>query len=71
MSVVNGNGYKVKMEYPKGLLYWMSSQGYDENADNSGNNGNASGGNIFNPLSGSIFQKIFELFRRMIQIIMG
>ena len=75
MSVVNGNGYTVKMEYPKGLLYWMSSQGYDENSGNSGGSGSdngSSGGNTsYNPLSGNIFQKIFELFRRMIQVIMG
>lgn len=71
MTVVNGNGYTVKMEYPKGLLYWMSSQGYDENAnpDDSGNS-DSSGGD-FKPLVGNIFQKIFEFFKRMIQVIMG
>ena len=70
MSVINGNGYNVKMEYPKGLLYWMSSQGYDENAKPDDDNPGSSGGS-FKPLVGNIFQKIFELFRRMIAIIMG
>ncbi len=73
MTVVNGNGYTVKLEYPKGLLYWMSSQGYDENAqpDNSGSSDSGSSGGNYKPLTGDIFQKIFELFRRMIEIIMG
>lgn len=70
MSVINGNGYSVKVEYPKGLLYWMSSQGYDENAKPDDDNPGSSGGS-FKPLVGNIFQKIFELFRRMIAIIMG
>ena len=73
MTVVNGNGYTVKLEYPKGLLYWMSSQGYDENAqpDDSGSSDSGSSGGNYKPLTGDIFQKIFELFRRMIEIIMG
>lgn len=74
MSVVNGNGYTVNMEYPKGLLYWMSSQGYNENATKPDDSGNSSGDNnngSFGALTGNIFQKIFELFRRMIEIIMA
>lgn len=70
INVINGNGYPVKMEYPKGLLYWMSSQGYDENSSSGeDNNDDSSGG--FVPIIGNLFQKIFALFRRMIEIVMS
>ncbi len=70
MTTINGNGYPVKLVYPKGFLYWLSSQGYD---------GDPTGGDINNPssgipsvdLSGSIFKKIIEIFKMLIKIIMG
>lgn len=71
INVINGNGYPVTLKYPQGLLYWMSSQGYDENkTPDSGDDEPGSSGGSFTPLFGNIFQKIFELFRRMIAIIM-
>lgn len=67
INITNGNGYPVKMTYPNGLLYWISSQGYDENADNpSDDEGDSS-----IPIAGNIIQKIFAFFKRMINLIMG
>lgn len=73
MTTTNGNGYPVKLNYPEGLLYWLSSQGYTENGnEGEGSDGSGSSGNIqFPPLTGNIFQKILQLFRRMIEIIMS
>ena len=69
INVINGNNYPVKMQYPQGLLYWMSSQGYDENGS-SGDSGNNSQGGIISGIT-NIFRQIFDLFRKMIEIIMG
>ena len=70
INVINGNSYPVKMQYPQGLLYWMSSQGYDENGSSGDNSGNNSQGGIISGIT-NIFRQIFDLFRKMIEIIMG
>ena len=70
INVINGNNYPVKMQYPQGLLYWMSSQGYDENGSSGDNSGNNSQGGIISGIT-NIFRQIFDLFRKMIEIIMG
>lgn len=59
MTTVNGNGYTA---VNKGMLDWLSSQGYDENSNQNGS--------LF-PTIANIFQRIIALFRRMIEIIMG
>lgn len=69
INVINGNGYPVKMTYPNGLLYWMSSQGYDENGSSGESDNNSQGGAI--TVIGNIFKQIFDFFRKMIAIIMG
>ena len=71
INVINGNGYEVKLKYPDGLLSWLSSQGYNESTKPEEDDKPGSSGGNFKPLVGNIFQKIFELFRRMIAIIMG
>ena len=69
INVINGNGYPVKMNYPNGLLYWMSSQGYNENSSTDEDDNDSTGG--FIPAIGNIFQQIFALFRKMLAIILG
>lgn len=69
INVINGNNYPITLKYPQGLLYWMSSQGYDENGSSDNNNNNSQGG-IISGLT-NIFKQIFDLFRKMIEIIMG
>jgi poly(3-hydroxybutyrate) depolymerase len=71
INVINGNGYEVKLKYPDGLLSWLSSHGYNESTKPEEDDKPGSSGGNFKPLVGNIFQKIFELFRRMIAIIMG